>query len=185
MRSGAVTLCLPSGRQLPTVVIAERGDVLEIDLPAVLPTGTRVQVIRGDDAGGATESETEVIEAAGDRLTVHRSAERGHERRSGHRRPPSRPLAVLAQISRPDGRVPAKGALANVSSGGLAFVTSAQVRRGDRLWITVGDPFHAPLAASVDADVIHVEPLADGRRHVGCVFVNPSAATALVRELAA
>jgi hypothetical protein len=185
MPSGLVTLCLPSGRELPTIVVAESGELLEVDLPAVLPEGTRVRVVRGGDEGGATEAETEVVTAApGHRLTVHRSSVNDTERRSSVRRLPPRPLAVLIQISRPDGRVPAKGALSDVCSGGIGFLTTAPIRRGDRLWITVGDPFHAPLAASVDADVIHVEQLPDGRRRVGCVFVNPSAAAALVRELA-
>jgi hypothetical protein len=170
VRNEPVTLRLASGREVGTRVISSSRGAVALDLPPVLPAGTELWLMWS--APPAARQADAVVVAHPKHLAVTLAAPTGAERRTSRRKSPARPLAVTAEpVSRAGvPRHPIKGALRDISTGGLSFLTVGPVARGDRLTMSVGLPLEAPLATQVTARVVGVDVMTDRRRLVRCAF---------------
>ena len=110
------------------------------------------------------------------------------DRRTLLRARPDRAMAVTAtRVARAgqNERSALRGALNDISLGGLSFLSTGIAHLGDTLAITLGQPMAEPLLTGVAARVVHLTDRPDGRRLVSCAFDDPRSIGDVVSRLVA
>ncbi len=184
----AVAINLRAGRQIPTSVVAVHGSVLELNLPSVLAPGATLKLVWAGRQGAVGADASVVARPGAGGLCVELGAISAAERRTLLRARPDRALAVTANpVARPGQRerLTMRGALHDISLGGLAFLTTGSVHLGDTVMITLGQPMAEPLLTNVAARVVHLTDRPDGRRLVSCAFDDPRSVGDVVSRLVA
>ena len=173
---------------MPTTVIRSHGPLLELNLPPVMNGGASLRIHWATRAGAGGVDGVVEKSPGTDGLCVRPGTPFAAERRALRRARPSVALAVTIQPATRPGtgvRAPARGALHDISLGGLSFLTTGTVRLGDRVGITLGHPMDAPVLADVPGRVVQVKSRPAGRRLVSCSFDDPARIGDVVLRLVA
>jgi hypothetical protein len=154
----------------------------------VLSPGATLKLVWAARQGAVGADATVVQRPAANGLCVELGAIAAAERRALARARPTTALAVTAAPAARTtqrARQPYRGALHDISLGGLSFLTTGVVHLGDTVRITLGQPMQEPLLADVPGRVVHLADRPDGRRLVSCAFDDPRSIGDVVTRLIA